>query len=102
MDEYKKSPPKDFVMSEEEEDIMIKYGLSIEQIYWRNRKIANDFMGDKNKFMEEFPLTPEEAFLASGISVFDKESLKKGLEKWRKGSREKIRRWGNILRVYRR
>ena len=48
-------------------------GLDREQIAWYCRKYAS-FL-DKNTVKQEYPCTPEEAFVSSGNCIFDKESI---------------------------
>ena len=48
-------------------------GLSREQIAWYCRKY--DSYLDKNTIKQEYPCTPEEAFVSSGNCVFDKERI---------------------------
>jgi hypothetical protein len=56
---------------------MKDHNLSVEQLYWRRCKIDNYCNGDLFKFMQEYPATLEECFLASGFPVFDQIILKK-------------------------
>ena len=44
---------------------------------WRNYTIANKCQGDVELFMQEYPSTPEEAFIASGRPVFNTASVRK-------------------------
>jgi len=67
-DEYRTTPPEGFERTYEEIDLAKKYGLDDAQLYWRRLKIAQN--GD-DLFKQEYPATPEEAFLASGRPVFD-------------------------------
>ena len=55
----------------EERSLMERYGLSPGQLQWRRWCIANNCGGDRNMFRQEYPATPEEAFLHSGTGVFD-------------------------------
>lgn len=71
-DEYREKAPEDFEHSPEEEDLIEKYGLDNDQLYWRRRKIAQN---GRDLFMQEYPATPEEAFLASGRPVFVPEQI---------------------------
>ena len=57
----------------EEEELRQLYGLSDEQLVWRRWCIANNCGGDINMFRQEYPASPEEAFLHSGTGVFDNE-----------------------------
>lgn len=76
--EYALTPPKDFEASEKELKLQMDYDLSNAQLYWRRVKIANDYDGNEMWFQQEYPLTPEEAFIASGSGVFDSETIRKG------------------------
>ena len=50
-----------------------KYGLTYEQLHWREWAIENKCRGDIRKFSEEYPSTVEEAFLSTGTNVYPKE-----------------------------
>ena len=47
--------------------------LDLKQLYWYYNKYNNYI--DKELIKQEYPCTPEEAFLASGNCVFDKEAI---------------------------
>lgn len=53
--------------------LLKELGLDKEQITWYCKKY--DSYLDKNKIKQEYPCSPEESFVASGDSVFDKEAL---------------------------
>jgi hypothetical protein len=46
------------------------------RIIWRRWAIKNLCSGNELQFMQEYPATAEEAFIASGLNVFPHESLK--------------------------
>jgi hypothetical protein len=46
-----------------------------ERLAWRRWDIKNNCKGDVEKFKQEMPSTPEEAFLASGACYFDQKKL---------------------------
>lgn len=71
------------VLTEEEIKLKELYHLDDEQIAWRRWKIANDCGGDVNLFKQEFPSCPEEAFISSGASVFNKEDIIEQIERIR-------------------
>ena len=48
-----------------------KYNLDDDQVYWWHWTLINDMNGDIDMMHQEFPSCPEEAFIASGNSVFD-------------------------------
>src|SRR5690606_37607220 len=53
-----------------EKQLMEKHDLTYEQLNWRRWTIANKCQGDEILFMQEYPSTPEEAFISSGRPVF--------------------------------
>lgn len=71
---YRK-PYYGFTLTKEEEELKTKYFLDNEQIAWRRWCIANNCAGDVNKFKQEYPICPEEAFLSSGKCIFDVNKL---------------------------
>jgi hypothetical protein len=54
-----------------------KQGLTWEQLNWRRYTIANKCQGDEELFMQEYPSTPEEAFISSGRPKFNIPALRK-------------------------
>nr|MCS5589080.1 hypothetical protein [Candidatus Thioglobus sp.] len=70
--EYRTKAPEGLELETEEKDIIEKFDLDIDQIYWRRLKIAES---GELKFRQEYPATAEEAFIVSGNSVFDGEKL---------------------------
>jgi hypothetical protein len=63
-----------------EHDLMDRHGCTIEQLHWRRWAIENRTQGDLQAFQQEYPATPEEAFLSSGDRVFSTVILSKLLE----------------------
>lgn len=59
------------------EEIKLKelYNLSNEQIAWRRWCIKNKCSNDINQFKQEYPASPEEAFLFTGKPVFNNEKV---------------------------
>lgn len=78
MKEYRLKTPKGFELTDKELQLKFNHDLTDEQIYWRRRKIEDDFDGNEMWFQQEYPLSPEEAFIASGMGVFDSETIKEG------------------------
>ena len=70
--EYRRTAPEDMELSEEEWELLEKHDLDNDQLYWRRLKIAES---GERKFKQEYPATPEEAFLVTGNSVFDQEAV---------------------------
>lgn len=73
--EYRVKPnevPADFVRTPAEEKLIERFGAeglnSNEQLIWRRRKIANS---SEDLFMQEYPATPDEAFISTGRPVFE-------------------------------
>jgi hypothetical protein len=65
-EEYtRKDVPKDFQLTEEEQTLRHLFNLTDGQIYFRRRKIMDDFKGDETRFMQEYPNTSSEAFVAA-------------------------------------
>lgn len=72
---YRMEVPEGTVWDEEERALMEAYHLDPEQMAWRRWCIAVNCHGDKRKFQQEYPSTPEEAFLFSGTPFFDNEDI---------------------------
>lgn len=70
-EEYSMPVPPGFTLTSEEATIKAKHGLTDEQIYWRRYTLANKCDGKKDVFDQEYPATPEAAFIGSGRPVFD-------------------------------
>lgn len=92
MDDYKMEVEEGFKLLDIEEEYMLVHDLTREQMRWRRAKIVNDYGYDLNDirnddiddFKQEYPLTPEEAFISSGRSVFNSRVVAQGLEFSRK------------------
>lgn len=105
MKEYRRKVPAGFARTDEEEALSQTFGLDDEQLAWRRWAIQNLCGGDINRFRQEYPASPDEAFIATGACVFDKDMLvlrRKQVEKdpWERGSfriryniLEKIESW---------
>lgn len=70
-----------FELTSEEKELKMIYNLSDEQIAWRRYKIKTECNGDIDMFKQEYPISPEEAFLGTGQSIFDKEKIVNRIEK---------------------
>lgn len=64
-----------FDLTQEELKLKETYNLSLEQLTWRRWCIANNCGGDIQQFKQEYPMNPHEAFISSGVPVFDKEKI---------------------------
>jgi len=69
-DEYRLPIPEGFVMTLDEHALAEKHDLDEEQIYWRRKEVGRDGI---EFFKQEFPCTPDEAFLTTGRPVFNTE-----------------------------
>ena len=61
--------------TEEERQLQKDFGLDEEQLQWRRWCIKANCGGSADKFRQEYPNTPEEAFLLSGRPFFDNRAL---------------------------
>ena len=68
-------PYDGFELTSYELDIKERYDLTLDQLQWRRWCIANNCGGDETKFRQEYPITPEEAFILSGTSIFNTEQI---------------------------
>lgn len=75
MDEYRRAVPPGFQRTPDEEELAARYGLDDGQLAWRRWAIVNNCGGDPDKFRQEYPACPEEAFLATGSCVFEQEQI---------------------------
>jgi len=75
VDPQYKRPYDGFALSSYEKDIMDRFNLTLDQLQWRRWCIANNCGGDETKFRQEYPITPEEAFITSGTSIFNNELI---------------------------
>jgi hypothetical protein len=65
---YRARLPDDFSMTAEEKTIAEQHNLDAEQIMWRRNKISQ--LGSVDHFKREYPLIPDEAFMASAFDSF--------------------------------
>lgn len=75
-----RKPYLGFELTKEEEELKRRFNLDNEQIAFRRITINETYAGDVNMFHQEFPSTPEEAFLSSGDCVYNLNSIQKRLE----------------------
>lgn len=73
------------IIHTEEYELMQDFGISYEQLKWRRWCINNNCNGDVDQFHQEYPSTPDEAFIASGRPRFAVTSLKKYIRQCKKG-----------------
>src|SRR5437868_6520171 len=65
---YRTKLPDDFTMTTEEAALAALHGLDAEQICWRRNKISQ--LGSEDYFKREYPIVPDEAFMASQFDSF--------------------------------
>ena len=70
----------DLGYSAEEIEVSIKHDLTPPQMRWRRRTIANKCDGDIDRFHEEYPIVPDEAFVASGRPFFATRKITKRID----------------------
>jgi len=73
--EYRRTPPADFVLDADEIEYAEAFNLDAEQMYFRRLKIRDDFQGDVQQFDQEYPATPEHAFLSASPDTLIKPVL---------------------------
>lgn len=78
--EYTRTPPRFFKMTAEEKKIKKQHSLTLGQIYWRRMKML-EFVGDEKRFLQEYPITDSEAFMASGAPRFNIQKLEEMRQK---------------------
>ena len=61
---------------DEDERILHRMGVDDDHLAWRRWAIRNLADSNIERFMQEYPSTPEEAFIASGTNVFPIQNLK--------------------------
>lgn len=74
MEEYR-MPYYGEELTAEETELKAAFGLDDEQIMWRRWCIRNNCGGDLEYFHQEYPATPEEAFIATGAAVFSRAAI---------------------------
>ena len=63
-------------LDKEEKWLIETHNVNYEQLKWRRWCIQNNCTGDIEKFHQEYPSYPDEAFIASGRPKFNVDSLK--------------------------
>ena len=69
-----------FKLTIEEEELKQKYNLTNEQLTWRRWCIRNNCQNDLDKFKQEYPICPEEAFINSGKCYFNVQNVTKRIQ----------------------
>ena len=69
------SPAERKKFTDEEVGLIKRYKLTGEQINWRRWTIVNSCNGSVLSFRQEYPISAEEAFIATGDVYFDRDGL---------------------------
>lgn len=89
IDDYQMPLPRDFVLSQIEKEILEEYPhVTKENLMWRRLKIS-EYLADESdifltpaeRFKQDFPLSPQEAFRHSGQPVFDSKVIEKNIQR---------------------
>jgi hypothetical protein len=83
----------------EEQMLRQRFELTDAQLAWRRWKIANDCQGDIDMFHQEFPSSPSEGFVQSGLPFFRAEHLQPLEAHLRKGTRGTIEPDGRFAKT---
>lgn len=72
---YSMPVPPGTVWTADELELAERYNLTPEQLAWRRWAVKNNCSGSEDKFRQEYPSCPDEAFLLTGTPVFDNEII---------------------------
>lgn len=67
--EYRQTAPGGWQPDAEAAEYGELYGLTLEQLYWRERKIKTDFRGETSLWDQEYPATSELAFRRQALDT---------------------------------
>lgn len=70
--DYREKAPRKFERTPDEKRLVELYGVNNDQLQWRRTKISQN---GPDLFKQEYPATPDEAFLTTGRPVFNTEQL---------------------------
>lgn len=68
-------PYTGFKLTEEEERLKDTFNLTNDQLQWRRWCIRNNCQNSVEQFRQEYPSSPDEAFISTGRCIFDKEAV---------------------------
>lgn len=94
---YINMPYHSLIDLDDEERLLQNIGISDDRLAWRRWAIKNLADNDIHKFHQEYPTTPEEAFIATGTNVFPVGKLATIYEPMQ-GRRGRLARDGNNVR----
>lgn len=70
---------------DQDEKDLFEQGISLEKLHWRRIVLSGDLKGDLDSFHQQYPATPDEAFITSGRPVFPLTTVKKQLNASKEG-----------------
>lgn len=68
-------PYSGFKLTKEEAELKELYNLTNDQLEWRRWCIRNNCQGSVEQFHQEYPSSPDEAFISTGKCIFDKDAI---------------------------
>lgn len=68
-------PYTGFKLTAEEESLKATFNLTNDQLEWRRWCIRNNCQNRVEQFRQEYPSSPDEAFISTGRCIFDKEAV---------------------------
>lgn len=68
-------PYSGFKLTDEEIKLKERYDLTNDQLEWRRWCIRNNCQGSVEQFHQEYPSSPDEAFISTGRCIFDKTAI---------------------------
>lgn len=68
-------PYSGFKLTPEEIELKELYNLTDDQLEWRRWCIRNNCQGSVEQFHQEYPSSPDEAFISTGRCIFDKDAI---------------------------
>lgn len=74
---YRAPAPPDLVWTQDELNLAEQHDLDEEQLYWRRLTINSECGGSIDTFNEEYPATPEDAFLTTGRPYFNVQAIRR-------------------------
>lgn len=64
-----------FKLDKEEQSLVDNFGVTLDQLEWRRWCIRNNCGNDIDLFHQEYPISPEQAFISSGKCYFNTDNI---------------------------
>lgn len=80
---YETTDPRVLSRLDRTEKDLLGVGATLENLEWRRWALKNLLNNDEEKFRQEYPATPHEAFLTSGVSVFSQYHTLQCYDQWK-------------------